>query len=194
MENFIQSFIFTSECEEYKNLTLKTEIYQGLSLLATPLKVTKTDCESFSGLVVGGENAKENQFPHMAAIGYTGSGNSVAFGCGGSLISERFVLTAAHCNNTNNIKPTLVRLGEHDRSKKSGNEKEYEIEEFIQHPDYNIALKKNDIALVKLKTPVDFNKGIIFPACLDQIDNAPKQRAIACGWGENATNFKRSSN
>lgn len=153
-------------------------------MLGSTIEIKRTECDAFSGLVVGGDDATENQFPHMAAIGYRGSGSSVSFGCGGSLISDRFILTAAHCNATQNTKPSFVRLGEHDLSKLSGNEKDYEIEDFIQHPDYNIAMKKNDIALIKLKTPVTFNKTSIFPACLDQIDNVPNENATASGWGK----------
>lgn len=186
----IQSFVLTLECEEYKNLTKKSDFYRGLSLLGSTIEITRTECDAFSGLVVGGVNAKENQFPHMAALGYRGSGSSVSFGCGGSLISDRFVLTAAHCNASLNTKPTFVRLGEHDLSKNSGNEKDYEIEDFIQHPDYNIALKINDIALIKLKKPVVFNKTSIFPACLDQIDNVQNKKAIAIGWGRCEANFR----
>lgn len=46
----------------------------------------------FASRIVGGNNAKENQFPHQIAIFYKGS-----LRCGGSIVSESWVLTAAHC-------------------------------------------------------------------------------------------------
>lgn len=47
-------------------------------------------------LIVGGSKADPKEFPHSTAIGFE-SGSSIKWSCGGTLISETFVLTAAHC-------------------------------------------------------------------------------------------------
>jgi len=47
-------------------------------------------------LIIGGTQADPKEFPHMAALGYGEEGN-IMWQCGGSLISSRIILTAAHC-------------------------------------------------------------------------------------------------
>lgn len=48
-------------------------------------------------LVIGGRPAIPGEFPHMALIGYQGSSDDFEFLCGGSIISENFVLSAGLC-------------------------------------------------------------------------------------------------
>lgn len=56
-----------------------------------------------NGLIVGGEKAKQAEFPHMVALMRQTIEGAKAF-CGGTLISEMFVLTAAHCKLSRSVK------------------------------------------------------------------------------------------
>lgn len=76
-----------------------TTSFGALTLLSKPSGVSdlkEYSCHPFIALIVGGEKSRVGEFPHMAAIGFTVDG-STRFNCGGSLISEKFVLTVAHC-------------------------------------------------------------------------------------------------
>lgn len=61
-------------------------------------------CKRFGGLLRNGE------YPEIASLAYVEHRTTV-FGCNGVLISEKFVLTPAHCLKRINNLPSFVRLG-----------------------------------------------------------------------------------
>lgn len=88
------------ECQEYKDLVALTTHFGSLPLWQknTGTNILKEyQCNPFVGLIVGGEKTQVGEFPHMAAVGFRTENGLNKFNCGGSLISEKFVLTVAHC-------------------------------------------------------------------------------------------------
>jgi secreted trypsin-like serine protease len=105
--------------------------------------------------VFGGEKARTGEFPHMVAIGWR-KHITITFDCGGSLISNRFVLTAAHCEKSDSIRPSFVRLGDQNLKTRSDGvvEVDIDIAEFIKHEQYSALTHKNDVALIKMAREV----------------------------------------
>ncbi|KAG5895056.1 hypothetical protein JTB14_021023 [Gonioctena quinquepunctata] len=178
------SGISESKCEEYSKAV--TSVVQVLPLVTytKPINLTVPKCDYNSvPLIVGGEPASAGEFPFMVAVGFNSSDQP--FRCGGTLISDRYVLTAAHCTFTRDAgPPSVVRLGELDLSSdQDGSEHmDYPVEKVILHPQYEYPWKYNDLALLRTRRKVELTN-FIRPACLYTRSNIEYQTGVATGWG-----------
>lgn len=118
----------------------------------------------------------------MCLIGYRSSQNDFEYLCGGSLISEQFILSAAHCGFTELKHATLAKLGSVHRGQNNANTYLAHILERIKHPQYKPKSIDHDIALFKLRRNVVFNS-FVRPICLPHIEEQTNS-AIATGWGQ----------
>uniref|UniRef100_A0A671M4S3 Granzyme B(G,H)-like n=1 Tax=Sinocyclocheilus anshuiensis TaxID=1608454 RepID=A0A671M4S3_9TELE len=136
--------------------------------------------------IVNGREAKPHSRPYMVSVQ-----TKEHHICGGFLISDRFVMTAAHCQN--NAPVVTVVLGAHDLRKKNENSVRFTVDSYHQHPDFTMESFHNDILLLKLEKKVHLNdniKWISIPAKEGDIE-AGSVCSIA-GWGLLETNGKRS--
>jgi len=112
-----------------------------------------------SDRIVGGTEATPHQYPWMAALFIDDK-----WFCGGTLISDEWVMTAGHC--ADGASSVQVMLGAHN-VREAAEEGRMEImsTDIFKHESYNPILIHNDIALIKLPEPIQFND-IIRPICL----------------------------
>uniref|UniRef100_A0A8D0CFI7 coagulation factor Xa n=1 Tax=Scleropages formosus TaxID=113540 RepID=A0A8D0CFI7_SCLFO len=91
--------------------------------------------------------------------------------CGGTILNEYFILTAAHCMNQS--RSIFVILGEIDTKVNESREAIHEVAQVLTHKQYVRETYHNDIALIKLQKPIKFTP-FILPACLPEADFAEK--------------------
>lgn len=109
---------------------------------------------------MGGTEAIPNQFPWMAHILVYNSTSNQQYTCGGTLISNKHVLTAAHCfyddslgtvsySRMNQIRS--ITLGAHDFSATSNDRNRQVVSWSSIHPtNFGVQIKENDIIIITL--------------------------------------------
>ncbi|GLH11253.1 Serine protease snake, partial [Gryllus bimaculatus] len=168
-----------AECSKYGEAVFRHEISP---LASHPVKLDQCALNRLS-FIPQHEIAQANEFPHVALLGY-GDEKAPSWECGGSLISERFVLTSANCISSEKGIPKIVRLGERDlnTTDEINEHEDYKVAEAILHPEFENGVLYNDIALLRLAKDVAFTASIR-PACLHTQKDIQAQRTIISGWG-----------
>ncbi|KJK86433.1 hypothetical protein H633G_09719 [Metarhizium anisopliae BRIP 53284] len=131
--------------------------------------------------IIGGEVAKEGDFPFIVRLHFQGNSQLL---CEGTLLDSTTVVTAAHCPydaQRQNSAISSVRAGSLDRE--TGGVVA-EVQSRIYHPDYVHRFKRNDIAILKLSTPIQESQTIRYAKLpVNGADPAVGSTAVAAGWG-----------
>jgi len=129
--------------------------------------------------IVGGFEAQENQWPWQVALFIDN-----AWFCGGSIISENYIMTAAHC--ADGASYFDIMAGAHNvRASSEPHRVEITSYNGWTHPNWDHNTLANDIALIELPSPISFND-YIRPSCMPMAgDSADVGEMVTCtGWGK----------
>uniref|UniRef100_A0A182WDZ3 Peptidase S1 domain-containing protein n=1 Tax=Anopheles minimus TaxID=112268 RepID=A0A182WDZ3_9DIPT len=132
------------------------------------LVVQPQECDcgwSRTAKIVGGSEAGVNEYPSI--VGLLDPLTANVF-CSGTIISSRYVLTAAHCTRAiPSVGRVQALVGDHDyrTGLDTPYSEIYNIEQIIAHENYNEQTRNNDIALLKTIDEMQFNRGV-GPICL----------------------------
>ena len=124
--------------------------------------------------IVGGAEAIAHSWPWIVSL------RSNDHFCGGTLIDNRHVLTAAHCIDSSSFR---VIAGLHQRTDMNGPRlQNLGVLRIFIHEQYNTRTEANDIALIRLAQPVQFND-YVTAICLPGPDPQESERVTVAGWG-----------
>ncbi|XP_045488738.1 chymotrypsin-1-like [Pieris rapae] len=132
--------------------------------------------------VIGGEDAADSSAPYIASIRrflFEGLTETMHI-CGGTILTQKWILTAAHCTFRVPTHTVQVMVGTNKRTS-GGNS--YDVNSIVTHEDYNANTLKNDISLLKIVGSIKFDTNIQ-PIKLPTSDIGAGAMCTLKGWGK----------
>ncbi|CAH0383608.1 unnamed protein product [Bemisia tabaci] len=142
----------------------------------------KNGLEREEDRIVGGQNARPGEWPWIAAL--MNGGRQF---CGGSLLDNQHVLTAAHCvahMSSWDVAQLTVNLGDHNiKSSSDVRHIEKKVKRIVRHKGFDARTLYNDVAIITLDSPVTYSRNIR-SICLPSGNKAyAGKTATVIGWG-----------
>ncbi|XP_035671101.1 plasminogen-like [Branchiostoma floridae] len=142
--------------------------------------------------IVGGQDAKQGSWPWQVSMIRQGS-----HVCGGSIIAPNWIVTAAHCVDSD-LSPSqwTIRVGSHRRQNTDSTQRDHAVSRVIMHERYSMSLSDdndNDIALMKLSSSITFDD-YASPVCLPTVDAPDGAMCYTTGWGSTGGIFGQLPN
>ncbi|CAN7994971.1 unnamed protein product, partial [Ixodes pacificus] len=137
--------------------------------------------------IVGGRSAEPDDFGYMVSLRkfLTGYVSPFPF-CGGVMITDVHVLTAAHCLNDKTESMLSANVADYNFSSTSDRQNVIRnVSKLLQHEHYDKPSYKNDVALVTLSEPIEMQGTSFLAAILPPVnsDVTPGTTATVAGWG-----------
>lgn len=159
-----------------------------VKLKIVPYEITRGILlKNIDSQIVSGNYAAPDQFPYFGnAILYR---RAALIFCGSSLISNHWVVTAAHCML--DVTGAQIYFGSIDRLDMKTSRS---AEGYFAHESFDVPPLANDIAIIKLTSAVPLSASIqpiLLPAHSEKTIDFNGASMTACGFGKTATEYPR---
>lgn len=132
--------------------------------------------------IVGGSPAERNEFSWQVSLQFVNSWYTHHV-CGGTVVDQRWVVTAAHCTHNFKTNQMIVVAGEHHLKRRHGEEQTRKVRNIVEHPQYNVGTQEYDIALIQLTEPLVLDGVTVSPICLPPYLANFTGTGVVTGWG-----------
>ena len=159
---------------------------KGLETIFFLILVSSALCTSIRNRIVGGQDAVQGQFPYHVSWCYDDERTGQCINhCAGSIYNDKTIITAAHCCLAvkSRWQSWKIVAGELDMTVDSGLEQSKRITNYLIHPDFNPQTLNNDICLLTLDSPLEWNKNVQRIPLSTQLDLTSP--CLGSGWGSN---------
>ncbi|EFN75264.1 Trypsin-1 [Harpegnathos saltator] len=131
--------------------------------------------------VVGGKEAEKHAYPHLVSLQY--GLISVKHFCAGTILNQRWIITAAHCvQAVPSLGKFVVKAGKHSIGSTESTEQTVNVAASFVHENYPGGVAPYDIALLKLEKDLKFTNEVKTIKIAAK-DSKPTGNAILSGWG-----------
>ncbi|CAG7829905.1 unnamed protein product [Allacma fusca] len=181
--HFIQQLVRTHCYINCHTMLLKVAIFASLAILTAKAFPQGGQLDTANWKVIGGELAKEGQFPYQVAI-FENLIGKLYYLCSGTILSSKYVLTSTSCIIGQWPTITIVRTGVIDLEKNSTRGQDYRSWTLITHPNFEHQNHTNDIGIIELEGELELNEHVqpikLPPGMEEVVENTTCRIA---GWG-----------
>lgn len=145
-------------------------------------------CVHFGMRIINGEEARRGQFPYIASLRFRNTLNELQHYCGGSIISQIWILTAAHCiQPLNDLKGNrtvesllIIVVGAHHYTNDG---QAYGVKKMLYHKHYDMNRSKNDIGLAQTNAIIQLSELVQIIPIRRNFVGTSNVKVLMSGWG-----------